>query len=113
MPTAQQEIAEKALQLKLSSTERPNYPVQEQEFEESDERRNPQRWATPPKHGPPLLKRGLSIEEFGQLYGICRSSSYLEIREGRLKARKVGRRTVIACEDAEAWFAALERVKTA
>ena len=60
-----------------------------------------------------LTKRGLSIQEFGERYGICRSSTYIEIREGRLKARKVGRRTVIALEDAEAWFAALERVKAA
>jgi hypothetical protein len=60
-----------------------------------------------------LNKRGLSIEEFGKLYGICRSSIYIEIREGRLKARKVGRRTLVAAEDGEAWFAALERVNAA
>jgi hypothetical protein len=113
MSTAQQEIAKKALQQKRSSTKQPHYPSQEQEIKESDERRPPQQWATPPKHGPPVLKRGLSIEEFGELYGICRSSSYLEIREGRLKARKVGRRTVIATEDAEAWFAGLDSVKGA
>jgi hypothetical protein len=52
-------------------------------------------------------KRGYSIEEFGKLYGICRSLVYIEIREGRLRARKVGRRTVIALEDAEDWFSKL------
>jgi hypothetical protein len=110
---AQQEFAEKALQLRQSSTKRSNHPSPEQEIEESDERRFPQQWATPPKYGPPLRKRGLSIEEFGELYGICRSSTYVEIREGRLKARKVGRRTLIASEDAEVWFASLDRVKGA
>ena len=57
-------------------------------------------------------KRGYSIEEFGILYGICRSLIYVEIREGRLKARKVGRRTVIASEDGEEWFSKLPRVGT-
>jgi hypothetical protein len=109
--TAQQKIAEKALQLKQSSTKGPNYPSPEQGIEESEERRLPQQWATPPKHGPPLRKRGLSIEEFCELYGICRSLTYVEIREGRLKARKVGRRTILAAEDAERWFHDLERVK--
>jgi hypothetical protein len=56
-------------------------------------------------------KRGYSIEEFGRIYGICRSLIYLEIREGRLKARKVGRRTVIASEDGDDWFSALPRVR--
>ena len=58
-------------------------------------------------------KRGHSVEEFGKIYGICRSLIYLEIREGRLKARKVGRRTVIATEDGEEWFSRLPRVRTA
>jgi hypothetical protein len=60
-----------------------------------------------------LQKRGRSVEEFCEIYDICRSSAYLEIRKGRLKARKVGRRTIIADEDAEDWFAKLPRVKAA
>lgn len=58
-------------------------------------------------------KRGFSVEEFCETYDICRSLAYVEIREGRLKARKVGRRTIIAGEDAEDWFARLPRVKAA
>jgi RNA polymerase-binding transcription factor DksA len=80
MSTAQQEVAEKALQLKQSSS--------------------PQ-------------KRGFSVEAVCGAYGICRSLAYVEIREGRLKARKAGRRTIIAAEDAEDWFAKLPRVKAA
>ena len=55
-------------------------------------------------------KRGFSIDSFCRTYGICRSLVYVEIREGRLRARKAGRRTVIALEDAEDWFAKLPRV---
>jgi hypothetical protein len=53
-------------------------------------------------------KRGYSIEEFGTVYGICRSLIYIEIRDGRLKARKIGRRTIIATEDGEEWFSKLD-----
>ena len=63
------------------------------------------------KTSPP--KRGYSIDEFCSVYSICRSSTYVEIREGRLTARKVGRRTIIATEDAEEWFASLARAKAA
>lgn len=58
-------------------------------------------------------KRGLSVEEFCEIYDVGRSSAYVEIRAGRLKARKVGKRTIIAVDDAEEWFARLPRVKAA
>jgi hypothetical protein len=45
--------------------------------------------------------------------GICRSLIYIEIRDGRLKARKIGRRTIIATEDGEEWFSKLPRVGAA
>jgi hypothetical protein len=56
-------------------------------------------------------KRGFSINAFCEAYDICRSLAYVEIREGRLKARKAGRRTIIAADDAEDWFSRLPRVK--
>jgi hypothetical protein len=59
------------------------------------------------------VQRGYSIAGFCAVYGICRSLAYVEIREGRLKARKAGRRTLIAAEDAELWFSNLARVKAA
>ena len=58
-------------------------------------------------------KRGFSVGQFCEIYGICRSLAYVEIREGRLKARKAGRRTIIGDEDAEDWFSKLPRVKAA
>ena len=56
--------------------------------------------ATPPR-------RGYSIAIFCEIYDVCRSKAYQEIAAGRLKARKAGRRTIIAAEDAEDWFAKL------
>jgi excisionase family DNA binding protein len=52
-------------------------------------------------------KRAFSIPEFCLLYGVCRTTVYEEIRAGRLRAVKVGRRTLILVDDAEAWLAAL------
>lgn len=57
-------------------------------------------------------KRGFSIDAFCRTYGICRSLASVEIREGRLRARKAGRRTIVATEDAEDWFSKLPRVGT-
>lgn len=50
-----------------------------------------------------------SIEAFCERFGLGRSKTYEEIRLGRLKIRKVGARTLIAHEDAIAWFNALPR----
>jgi excisionase family DNA binding protein len=48
----------------------------------------------------PLL---LSIPDFCKLHGIGRSTTYRIIASGQLKARKIGRRTFIEAEDAQAW----------
>jgi len=50
------------------------------------------------------LQRAMSIEQFCQRYDIGRTSAYAEIREGRLRARKCGRRTIIADDDADNWL---------
>jgi excisionase family DNA binding protein len=42
-----------------------------------------------------------------KVLGIGRSTLFVEIAEGRLKARKAGRRTVISREDCLAWLASL------
>jgi excisionase family DNA binding protein len=49
-------------------------------------------------------KRAFSIEEFCRRFGIGRTRAYEELKFGRLRARKVGRRTVITEDDAEAWL---------
>jgi hypothetical protein len=60
-----------------------------------------------------LPRRGYSIPVFCETYDVCRSKAYEEIAAGRLKARKAGRRTIIAAEDAEDWFSQLPYVRPA
>ena len=50
------------------------------------------------------LQRAMSIDEFCQRYGIGRTTAYAEIKEGRLRARKCGRRTIITDDDSDEWF---------
>jgi excisionase family DNA binding protein len=45
-----------------------------------------------------------SIEEFRTAFSIGRSVVYDEIRAGRLRALKVGARTLITRDDAIAWL---------
>jgi excisionase family DNA binding protein len=49
-----------------------------------------------------------TIPEFVATFGVSRSAVYREIRDGRLKAVKVGRRTMIRATDADAWLGRLE-----
>jgi hypothetical protein len=42
--------------------------------------------------------------------GICRSFAYEEVKRGRLRLTKIGRKTVVTVEDAKAWLAALPKV---
>jgi len=46
----------------------------------------------------------MSISEFCQRYGPGRTTTYEEIKSGRLRARKIGKRTIIAEDDAEDWL---------
>jgi hypothetical protein len=54
-----------------------------------------------------------SIPEFSQRNGIGESTTYKEIRTGRLVARKVGRRTIITNDDERAWRDNLPRLQAA
>jgi excisionase family DNA binding protein len=54
-------------------------------------------------------KRAFSIAEFCYRYAIGRTTTYEEIKAGRLKVLKVGRRSLITESSAEAWLAALPR----
>jgi excisionase family DNA binding protein len=49
-------------------------------------------------------RRALSIVEFCHRYGVGRSKAYEEIKAGRLRAIKIGNRTLIIVDDAEAWL---------
>lgn len=58
-------------------------------------------------------KLAFSIQEFCEASGLCRSNVYVAIREGRLAARKHGRRTIITADDAQAFIASLPRADVA
>ncbi len=46
----------------------------------------------------------LSVSEFCKQTGLSRSKAYLELSEGTLRARKIGRRTVIPIQEARRWI---------
>ena len=50
-----------------------------------------------------VARKAFKIPEFCEAYRIGRSTTYAEIREGRLKIFKVGKLTLISVEAAENW----------
>jgi hypothetical protein len=55
-------------------------------------------------------KRAFDIAAFCQRYGVGRTRAYEEIRLGRLRVRKCGRKTLITEDDAEDWLGSLPSV---
>ena len=53
----------------------------------------------PPQHPP-----AYSLDSFTVAFNIGRTKAYEEIKKGKLKARKLGARTIITHEDAMAWL---------
>lgn len=51
-----------------------------------------------------LTKPAYSVPELQQLTSIGRSFLYEEIRQGRLRATKAGRRTLFLADDVVAWL---------
>jgi len=58
--------------------------------------------------GPTLAR---SVEDFAIATSIGRTTVYAEIAAGRLKARKVGKRTLILDEDGRAFLASLPELQ--
>jgi excisionase family DNA binding protein len=58
-------------------------------------------------------QRAMSIRDFCERYDVGRTTVHQEIKEGRLKARKAGRRTLIGDDDARAWWLALPTLNEA
>ncbi len=55
-----------------------------------------------------LESRGaLAVDEFCGWAGIGRSKFYQEVAEGRIRLRKVGRKSVVTVPDALAWLESL------
>jgi excisionase family DNA binding protein len=57
-------------------------------------------------------QRAFSVEEFCRRFGVGRTKVYEELGLGRLRARKVGRRTIITEDDAEDWLRRLPLMKS-
>jgi len=57
-------------------------------------------------------REGLSISEACDIAGIGRTKIYEAISEGRLKARKLGKRTLVLRTDLQAFLADLPAVRT-
>jgi len=52
-------------------------------------------------------RRSLAVSEFCNIHRICRDRFYFEVRAGRLRAKKVGRKTIVTPEDEDDWVAGL------
>jgi hypothetical protein len=46
----------------------------------------------------------MSIARFSEDYAIGRTKAYEELKSGRLRGLKIGKRTIISQDDAEAWL---------
>jgi excisionase family DNA binding protein len=60
----------------------------------------------------PYLTGALTIKELCDAYRLCREKAYSEIRARRLRAVKLGRKTLILRADAEVWAASLPELRT-
>lgn len=62
---------------------------------------------------PELQRIAYDIDSFAKLFSIGRTKIYEEIREGRLRALKCGRRTIITAQAADEWLQSLSpRIET-
>lgn len=51
-----------------------------------------------------LQLKAYSIEAFCKTFSVGKTLTYAEIKAGRLKIAKIGRRTVIPADAADVWF---------
>jgi excisionase family DNA binding protein len=52
-------------------------------------------------------KEAYTVSEFCDCYGICRDTFYSEVKRGRLRALKLGKKTLVLKSDAESWAKSL------
>jgi hypothetical protein len=52
-------------------------------------------------------KRALSVRDFLHSYSIGQTKFYEEVRDGRLRVVKLGKKTLVDIDEAERWFASL------
>ena len=51
-----------------------------------------------------MNKTLMTLPDFSEQFSISRTVTYKEVKEGRLRLTKVGRRSYIAANDAQAWL---------
>ncbi|MGA7451319.1 MAG: helix-turn-helix domain-containing protein [Rhodoplanes sp.] len=61
----------------------------------------------------PARQRAMSIAQFCERFNTGRTKAYEEIKSGRLRARKVGKRTIITEDDAAYWLERLPIIEVA
>ena len=59
------------------------------------------------------MSPALTLKDFCDAYRVCRETAYQQIRAGRLRAVKLGRKTLILHADAEGWAASLPELRAA
>jgi excisionase family DNA binding protein len=52
-------------------------------------------------------REAFAVREFCDRYGISRDTFYAEVRRGRLRALKLGKKTLVLKSDAESWAQSL------
>jgi excisionase family DNA binding protein len=56
-------------------------------------------------------REAFAVREFCARYGICRDTFYSEVRRGRLRAVKLGKKTLVLKAEAETWAASLPNLE--
>ena len=56
-------------------------------------------------------QRAMSVGQFCRSYGPGKTKAYEELKSGRLRGRKFGKRTIITADDAEDWLRKLPVVE--
>ena len=54
-----------------------------------------------------LTREAYAVSEFCKRYSICRDTFYSEVKRGRLRAFKLGKKTLVLKSDAESWAKSL------
>ena len=52
-------------------------------------------------------REAFAVREFCARYGICRQTFYDKVHRGRLRAVKLGKKTLVLRADADAWVATM------
>jgi hypothetical protein len=80
---------------------------------ENDEMEQARRLVSPPIRAPPAVSKppiAYSIVEAAKSASIGTTKLRLEIKSERLRAKKLGKRTLVTAEDLQAWAAALPNI---